>query len=778
MQTDQIKDASREQTHYLLPTFHHDIAYLRPEAWYTETATRIFDQAIGIMQDDPEYTYTVEQAYFFEGYWQSHPKKQALLKRLVEQGQLHFAPGFYTVPDMSMLSGESLFQQAYYGKKILADTVGYLPRTAYIADCWGHSAALPQILALCGYTGYVFSRCMEPSLNLENFRWRGQDGSELNAHWMSTAYAGIFFPGGERVHAEELHWEDATVSGLRSLIERNAVCCGEDAQILPIGGDMRAPSASDPAIVRELNASGLLPKLRFSSFEEALDRINFADKPVYDGEFVSALKGSFATNMQIKLANRRLENQLYALEVLSVLKDRDADFTAPWKTVLKNQFHDILCGSICDESLVQVMAEYAEAEEALERIRHQLSDGRGCKSSFNTLNFPVDGIRRRGDDTVAYHAEGFGVATEKPLVGERISLPCSYENEFYRAEIDARGFITALTDLQSGAELVKHPAIPFGSIQMQADNGDNWVEFEYPWEKDHVHYTVNTPDPYDRRRLPNHPNVQLAADGVGTAEAISFGEEGLQITQRGCLGYWISEVPFVTTVTFAKHTARIEYHTEFTNKTKHIRLRAAFPILHADKIRHQIPYGMVERGEGVQPVQRFLDAASEAGYGVALLNQGLPQNNCEDGIMMVTLFRSVAMEYKCASARSFNEGRTYTVDYAVLPHGADCDHQLWENALQFNVPPVETDEELQTEWRVEGAYISAMRKVDQDVFLRLYTGTAETATVRIRVPQSYTLYALTDGLMQPTEWKPVTGELRLEMKPHQIIGVRFASKPH
>ncbi|MBQ2278018.1 MAG: hypothetical protein II333_05555, partial [Clostridia bacterium] len=232
---------------------------------------------------------------------------------------------------------------------------------------------------------------------------------------------------------------------------------------------MCMPSSAAPSIVRELNNSANLTPMHFSSFEAAFDAIDFTEKPVYDGEFVSALKGSFASNIQIKLANRRLEHLLYALEVLSVLRNREADFTSPWKTVLKNQFHDILCGTICNESLVQVMDEYTEAEESLEQIRQQISGGE--EKAFNTLNFAVDGIRRRGDETVAYHAEGFSAAEEKTLTGESVSLPCTYENAFYRAEIDARGFITALTDKKSGEVLVSHPAIPFGSLQMQADNG-------------------------------------------------------------------------------------------------------------------------------------------------------------------------------------------------------------------------------------------------------------------------------------------------------------------
>ena len=83
-----------EKIHHLIPTFHHDIAYLRPESWYTETATRILDKAISIMLENSDYTYTVEQAYFFDEYWNSHPETHDILKMLTERGQLHFAPGF------------------------------------------------------------------------------------------------------------------------------------------------------------------------------------------------------------------------------------------------------------------------------------------------------------------------------------------------------------------------------------------------------------------------------------------------------------------------------------------------------------------------------------------------------------------------------------------------------------------------------------------------------------------------------------------------------------
>ncbi|MBQ2720190.1 MAG: hypothetical protein IJF23_01515, partial [Clostridia bacterium] len=671
---------------HLIPTFHHDIAYLHPESWYTEFATRILDKAIEIMQENEEFTYTVEQAYFFDEYWKTHPEKREILKTLTEKGQLHFAPGFFAVPDMSMPSGESIYMQAYYGKKILQETVGYEPKTAFIADCWGHSASLPQILRQCGYDGYSFSRCMERDLDIENFRWKGIDGTEINTHWMSTSYGGLSFGETDKVNAEELKWENATADGIRSLMNQNENHCGADSQIMPVGGDMRMPSRSAPDIVKGMNLRGDLPLLKFSSFEEAFSEIDFENKPVYNGEFISSLKGSFATNIQIKIANRRMENMLYALEALTVLRDKNADLDPAWKITLKNQFHDILCGTICNESVVQVMEEYAEKEAELENIRKELANGDG--KPFNTLNFKVCGIRESGDVSVKYCAEAFSEINERPLYGEKIELPCEYENIFYKAKINSQGYITSLIDKSIGRELVDDTSISFGSTQVQMDNGDNWVEFEYPWEYDPRSYSANLPDPYDRRNLASHAKVQLSAGAVLSAEAISFGEEGLIVKQHGCHSHWISKIPFTMTIIFAKDTPRIEYKFEFTNQTKRTRLRAAFPVKNSEVIRHQLPYAIIERGEGVQPAERFIDVTTASGDGIALLNKGLPANNCEDNIMMLTLFRSVAMEYKCDSDLSYNVDKSYTVEFAIVPHGKNADDTVWQNALQFNTPMI------------------------------------------------------------------------------------------
>ena len=52
----------------MIPTFHHDIAYLKNEAWYIRRAFEIVDKALQLLEQDENYTFMIEQVYFLEEY--------------------------------------------------------------------------------------------------------------------------------------------------------------------------------------------------------------------------------------------------------------------------------------------------------------------------------------------------------------------------------------------------------------------------------------------------------------------------------------------------------------------------------------------------------------------------------------------------------------------------------------------------------------------------------------------------------------------------------------
>ena len=595
---------------YVVPTFHHDIAYLQPERVYTDWADKILTKAIEIMRNNADYCFTVEQAYYFKHFWEQNPDLHDELIKYAKEGRLSFAPGFWSVPDMCMPSGESIYMQATIGKRLLESTVGVNPRTAFIADCWGHHAQLPQILTQCGYDYYTFSRCMERDFAKENFVWQGLDGSNINGHWMSTGYAGINFPDrAPQVNAEELHWEDASKDGVMKLYERNHAFCGDENQIMPAGGDMKMPSAASPAIVASLNADEDMPSVKFSSLDKAFDSIDFSSKPIYSDEFISSLKGTFSTNIQIKLANRTLEQKLYALEVLSVVKNLPVDLQSGWEAVLKNQFHDIICGTICDEALEQTEKEYEQTKEMLDGI-FAPSENKGY---FNALPFDTQNAVFDGDKCTVLCANGLSFADEKQLNSKDIALPCTFENDYYIAEISDKGYIVSLTEKTSGETVYKNCGMPFGVIKLQADKGDNWVEFAYPWEYDAGSFVANLPDPANRSKLPVHNRIDLAHGGVNTAIAKVFGDgDILRITQSGSLRHWKIDMPLETTVTLYKNSPRIDYHTETVCNDRFTRLRVHFPTnIENGKAVFQIPYGTVERNKATQVSEMFTDFCND-----------------------------------------------------------------------------------------------------------------------------------------------------------------------
>ena len=759
---------------YLVPTFHHDIAYLRPESEYTARCFEILDEALQILQDNPEYRYFLEQAWLLAEYWDARPDKRSLMRALAREGRLRVEPGLYAVPDMNLPDGESQYMHAAVGRRVVRDTLGISPRVCMIADCWGHHAQIPQIYSQCGYDYYAFSRCMRHDAARQNFTWRGLDGSVIRGHWMSTHYDGIGFPAaGEQENADELEWAEGE-RGIAALMEKNRADCGDDPQYLPVGGDMRFPSRLAPAIVKGMNQRGKLPQLVFAAPGDALDAIDWKNAPVFDGEFVSSMQGTFATNIWIKQLDRRYSGELYALEALSAALGAKKDFSLAWKLHLKNQFHDIICGTICNRAIRDVEADFRALGHLLDDIRRDLTGGAGEDAYFNAL--PFERLVRTEKGLLRLPALGFAAGKEAaaPAPCAAPTLPLAFDNAWYAAELDDKGYIVSLKEKTTGRQLVaKGDAagrpVPFGALTMQQDNGDSWWELSVPrLTRENQPYTHNRPDPLFREDM----NTFLPR--ILRAEVIEADEERVVLRQTGEVRFWITHVSFTTTVTLSKSCPEILYHTEFTCESKNLRLRAAFPVNDLPQARRQIPFG-VSGLEGEQATQMFMDAR-DAAAGLAIINHGTPSGNVEEGVMMLTLFRSIAMEYKCDSDLSYNLGRAFAFDYAVCPHGADeaGDALAWRAALAMNTPVIRCPlPEKAALPHVSGAHLSCARETEGGLFLRLYNPTKEESAARVTLSAPYAQLILTDGLGQPLpEAVPMAGpEVSLALGAYKVQGV-------
>lgn len=773
---------------YLTPTFHHDIAYLKPERVYTPACFEIIDEALHILETHEDYCFTIEQAWLLEQYWREKPERRKEMRKYAAQGRLSMAPGLYAVPDMNMLDGESLFMQASIGKEIVRRTLGLDPRACLIADSWGHHAQLPQILSQCGYAYYGYSRCMRRDVNVENYRWVSPDGTEINVHWYAMGYAGAFFPNGRRqVNAEELEWVGLCKEQIEDLNNNLAKYCGDDPRILPNGGDMMFPSRVAPSLVHDLVAEPGMPPIHFATLEHALDQIDWPAKDRFGGEFEASQKGTWSTNIVIKQNNQRYSRMVESLETLAAVLNRPHDFTLPWKLVLKQQFHDTICGTLCDEALLECERDYEATRIMLTETLDRFTNDNNAPAFFNALPFArtvdtlVDGKKHR----IAVPALGFAplAHAKKATEPESVALPLAFENEWYAASVDGKGFITSLVEKKSGHDVVGQQktsqgvAIPFGGLMMQVDNGDNWEMFESPvsFMREHGGYNYNVPDPYDRDALDVGRKAGPHMPTIKSASAVSDGLSTI-VTQEGSMQFWITQVHFVTTITFRNDSPRIEYHTEFPVQSKHMRVMAAYPAnLAGGTVRHQIPYALIDRGEGLQAAQHFIDY--QAAAGLAMINRGLPANNVEDGIMMLTLFRATAMEYKTQSELSYNLGKHMALDYAILPHAPQMDDMLWKEAADFNTPLLLTTmPDAARSFGLEGGFLSCLRADGDAIFMRVHDHLGEGSDAVITVPEGFTSYALTDGLQNPvTDSMPiVNGKVSVHLDPWRIQGILFS----
>lgn len=747
---------------YLVPTFHHDIAYLHPEEYYTKGCFAILDEALYILEHNPEYRFSLEQAWLLEQYWDARPENREKLRKFAAEGRLAVEPGLYAVPDMNLPDGESLYMHAALGRKIVEDTLGIKPRVCMIADCWGHHGQIPQIMSSCGYEYYAFSRCMREDVDTQNYVWKGLDGSTIRVHWMSTHYDGIGFPSAaEAENAEEMNWADAGTEGIGKLMERNRKKCGDDPQYLPVGGDLRYPSRMAPALVKELNKRGELPELVFSLPGSALDHIDWTRKQTFDGEFESSMQGTFTTNIFIKQKDRKYAGELYAVEALASVMGKDADLTEAWKLHLKNQFHDIACGTICNHAIRDVEADFRALDHMLTAVRRKISGGVGEKTYFNAL--PFERTSRVEEGVLTIPALGFAKAKDAlKSVSTTASLPLTFENSYYVAQIGKDGYLTSLVSKETGKEIISSNRAPFGVLTMQMDNGDSWWEFGAP----------NRPDGYNANRpdgLTDFGKSLMAA--IEEASVERSDGDGIVVLQKGILKFWITEIRFETRIELSRFSRSVSYTTKFINQSKHLRVRVAFGTNGLTNATRQIPYGCVPHGIGTQASQRFnrLDDGTSA---MTLINNGTPSCAPDGDMLLLSLFRAAAMEYKCDSSDSFCIGREFTFRYAVLPGRAEDELTPWREALAFNTPILSGTAEAPVRGiRIKNAFLSALRPADGGVFARIYNPTFKETAAEIAV-DGITSACLTDGLGAPvSELSLENGAIRITLTPYKVQGI-------
>ncbi|MHB1627423.1 MAG: alpha-mannosidase [Bacilli bacterium] len=363
---------------------HIDVAWLWRLKHTREKAARSFSTVLRLMELFPEYTFLQTQPQLYEYLKGDYPEIYEGVKRRADEGRWEAGGAMWLEADCNLTSGESLVRQILYGMRFFEREFGRQCTYLWLPDVFGYSWALPQILKKSGIHTFVTTKISWNQYNRmphDTFVWRGIDGSEVLAHFITTPEpAGgsqWYYTYNGQVTAE-------TVTGAWDAYRDKRV--NRDLLVSYGYGDGGGGVNREMLEMRRrLDRMPGLPKVVTGRADEYFARLQetVASSHEYvhtwDGElYLEYHRGTYTSQAYNKRMNRKLELGYRETEWLGVLAGACAGFPtgeaqmqlfAGWKIILRNQFHDIIPGSSIREVYEDSREEYAEAAAIMEGVR-------------------------------------------------------------------------------------------------------------------------------------------------------------------------------------------------------------------------------------------------------------------------------------------------------------------------------------------------------------------------------------------------------------------------
>jgi alpha-mannosidase len=162
----------------ILSSSHQDIAWMdSPEACMKYRDESCITPALEMMARDPGYFFVMENMLNLMEYVERHPERKADLLRYMKEGRLEWGATL-TQPYESLLSGEQLIRQTYFGRRWVKKNFPGCDALVYFnPDVPGRSLQMQQVLSKAGIPYMVISRYHEGF-----YRWGSPDGSSVLAY--------------------------------------------------------------------------------------------------------------------------------------------------------------------------------------------------------------------------------------------------------------------------------------------------------------------------------------------------------------------------------------------------------------------------------------------------------------------------------------------------------------------------------------------------------------------------------------------------------------------
>ncbi len=653
---------------------HIDIAWFWTVMQTREKAQRSFATAINLMNKYDEYKFMSSQPLLYQFVKENDPLLYEKIKERIKEGRWEVEGGMWIEPDVNLSSGESLIRQIYHGKKFMRDEFGVESHILWLPDCFGFTAALPQILIKSGIDRFFTTKMVWNETNKmphSLFMWRGIDGSEI--------FTSIDFNNDYKIDPQNVlnaceNFKDKELTNNRFLI-------------FGWGDGGGGPSRQQLEYQRRLE-KGIpgMPKLVIESANNYFDKVeaDFAkntkelcDLPKWSGELYLELhRGTYTFMSESKRFNRKCEIELMETEGLSVwnmiINNNPYPQTELKKALLVimlNQFHDILPGSAVKEVYDISYAEYTETLNKLETIKentlcqlaHNIKTDGGVLV-YNPTSFVQSGTVHLGENT--YFADNIPAFGWK-VIGKNEDLGITVleniiENDVVRVVFDDKYEIASLYDKELGREIVDCGKT-INRLCVYEDYPKNWDAWD-----------IST---YYKQKM-------WKVDDVQSVEQTA---DGLEIRRK----YGNSDI--VQRIKLCRGSKRIDFATTVDWHEDHVLLRAEFPVnINANTARYDIQFGYKEfptHQNTSWDESRFEVCAhkwvdlSEGNYGVSLMSDCKYGYNAQENILGISLLKAATWPNEDPDTG------IHAFTYSLYPHKGDItEGNVYKTAYQLNMP--------------------------------------------------------------------------------------------
>ncbi len=776
-----------ELTAYAVGHAHIDTAWLWPVTETVRKCIRTFANQIRLLKEYPEYIFGASQPQHYQFVKKHAPDLYEQIRYFVRQGKWEVQGAMWVEADCNLISGESMVRQILHGKNFFRDEFGIDVRNLWLPDVFGYSAALPQILRKSAVDYFLTQKLSWNTFNTfphTTFLWEGIDGSRVLAHFPPESVYDSELTPHFLIRGRDNFKEKEFIDAFISLFGMGDGGGGPKAEHIEYGK-------------RQANLEGC-PKVVFSSATRLFEKLETYRQqlPIWRGElYLEKHLGTLTSQARVKKNNRLLEFSLRTTEMLwsclPIQKYPLKELDALWKTVLLNQFHDILPGSSVAEVYQTAQKEQEFALQRSTELRQKAAamlfePEENAVVIFNSLPFACREVISLPKEFVSVNdAQGNALTVQQTDEGNLLSLslpPLSavtlykapqhinhksrtakmpedfvLENDSIRYVFDTNGHLIEVFDKEVQRSLLAENQ-KGNCLQLFVDRPADWDA----WETDYFYRQQWQEEArlLHARWLENGP--------VRQALHFEFEIGRSRIEQK---------------VFLMAHGKRLDFDTFVRWNENHRMLRVRFDVnIHTDQAAFDIQYGYLlrpihrntswDKARYEVNAHKFADL-SQPDYGVALLNDSKYGYSVFTGGFSLNLLRAPSYpDPRC------DRGEHRFV-YALLPHIGDLTRSpVLSESWKLNQKPLlfvgyqhNGQSLMPFALTGKGIRLEAFKKSEKDRarVLRLVEGTGCVTQVNLR----FNRLPLKIEECDLMEWQTlksfaVTQELQLEFKPFEI----------